>query len=46
MSGHVITLDGGEKASNAGEFNGLKVVTEEEWDMMAAMIKSINKKGS
>lgn len=30
----------------AGEFNALSVVTEEQWDMLEAMIRKTNKKGS
>merc|ERR550514_1219955 len=39
VSGTIITLDGGETAHNSGEFNGLKVVTPQEWDLMEAMIR-------
>jgi len=39
-----VTLDGGEFRSLAGEFNKLREVTPEMWDMMAAMIKETNKK--
>ena len=46
ISGQIITLDGGETVSNAGEFNGLRQVSSAEWDMMEAMIRSTNKKGS
>lgn len=30
----------------AGEFNALSIVTNEQWDMMEAMIRKQNKKGS
>ncbi|XP_076827689.1 2,4-dienoyl-CoA reductase [(3E)-enoyl-CoA-producing], mitochondrial [Brachyhypopomus gauderio] len=40
VSGAIIRMDGGEYVSMAGEFNGLKVVTKEEWAMMEAMIRS------
>jgi len=46
VSGQIITLDGGETALNAGEFNALRQVTAQEWDMMEAMIRNVNKKGS
>ena len=44
ISGQIITLDGGETVSNAGEFNGLRQVSSAEWDMMEAMIRGVNKK--
>lgn len=31
MTGEVVTIDGGEWLKGAGEFNGLDVVTKEEW---------------
>jgi len=46
VSGTIVTLDGGETASNAGEFNQLRQVKDAEWDMMEAMIRDTNKKGS
>ena len=46
ITGQIITLDGGETVQNAGEFNQLRQVKEEEWDMMEAMIRKTNKKGS
>lgn len=46
ISGQIITLDGGETVQNAGEFNQLRQVTTREWDMMEAMIRDTNKKGS
>ena len=39
-----MTLDGGEFRSLAGEFNGLRQVPEEMWDMMEKMIRGSNKK--
>ena len=39
-----ITLDGGEFRAAAGEFSGLRRVTDEQWDMMAEMIRASNKK--
>lgn len=35
----VVKFDGGEYVSRAGEFNDLKVVTKEQWDMLEAMIR-------
>ncbi|XP_026857420.2 2,4-dienoyl-CoA reductase, mitochondrial [Electrophorus electricus] len=40
VSGAIIRMDGGEYVSMAGEFNGLKMVTKEEWATMEAMIRS------
>ncbi|XP_060905449.1 2,4-dienoyl-CoA reductase, mitochondrial [Labrus mixtus] len=40
MSGAVIRFDGGEYVSMAGEFNELKKVTPDQWDVMEAMIRS------
>ena len=45
ISGQIITLDGGETVLNAGEFNQLRQVTAEQWDMMEAMIRKTNKSG-
>ncbi|NXU57400.1 DECR protein, partial [Turnix velox] len=39
VNGAVIRMDGGEYVSMAGEFNSLKKVTKEQWDMMEAMIR-------
>ncbi|KFP87583.1 hypothetical protein N311_04450, partial [Apaloderma vittatum] len=39
VNGAVIRMDGGEYVFMAGEFNHLKKVTKEEWDMMEAMIR-------
>uniref|UniRef100_A0A7S0J8B2 Uncharacterized protein n=1 Tax=Calcidiscus leptoporus TaxID=127549 RepID=A0A7S0J8B2_9EUKA len=44
ISGQIITLDGGETALNSGEFNQLRQVTSQEWDMMEKMIRGVNKK--
>ncbi|XP_032830698.2 2,4-dienoyl-CoA reductase [(3E)-enoyl-CoA-producing], mitochondrial [Petromyzon marinus] len=38
-SGAVVRLDGGEYVSMAGEFNSLKQVSKEQWDMMETMIR-------
>ncbi|XP_042664705.1 2,4-dienoyl-CoA reductase [(3E)-enoyl-CoA-producing], mitochondrial [Centrocercus urophasianus] len=39
VNGAVIRMDGGEYVSMAGEFNDLKKVTKEQWDVMEAMIR-------
>ncbi|NXT95903.1 DECR protein, partial [Anhinga rufa] len=39
VNGAVIRMDGGEYVSMAGEFNDLKKVTKEQWDIMEAMIR-------
>ena len=39
-----VTLDGGEFRSLAGEFNKLREVPKEAWDMLEQMIRSTNKK--
>uniref|UniRef100_A0A8B9DGE9 2,4-dienoyl-CoA reductase [(3E)-enoyl-CoA-producing], mitochondrial n=1 Tax=Anser cygnoides TaxID=8845 RepID=A0A8B9DGE9_ANSCY len=39
VNGAVIRMDGGEYVSMAGEFNELKKVPKEQWDMMEAMIR-------
>ncbi|PKK34164.1 2,4-dienoyl CoA reductase 1, mitochondrial [Columba livia] len=39
VNGAVIRMDGGEYVSMAGEFNELKKVTKEQWDVMEAMIR-------
>nr|KAG5689818.1 hypothetical protein BaRGS_029296 [Batillaria attramentaria] len=44
MNGQVIRLNGGEFPCGAGMFNGLLQVTEEQWDALEAMIRSV--KGS
>ncbi|KAL5022348.1 hypothetical protein ScPMuIL_001503 [Solemya velum] len=40
MTGEVIDFDGGETVGRSGEFNDLKKVTPEQWDMMEKMIRS------
>ncbi|KAK3551027.1 hypothetical protein QTP70_011520 [Hemibagrus guttatus] len=40
VSGAIIRMDGGEYVSMAGEFNSLSKVTQEQWTMMEAMIRS------
>lgn len=44
MNGEVVTLDGGEWLQDAGEFNFLDVVSQEQWDFASAMLKKV--KGS
>lgn len=44
ITGSSFRLDGGEFSSLAGEFNALKVVTNEQWDMMEAIIRQSNQK--
>ncbi|XP_066479486.1 2,4-dienoyl-CoA reductase [(3E)-enoyl-CoA-producing], mitochondrial [Tiliqua scincoides] len=39
ITGAVIRMDGGEYASMAGEFNELRKVTNEQWNMMEQMIR-------
>ncbi|XP_022340021.1 2,4-dienoyl-CoA reductase [(3E)-enoyl-CoA-producing], mitochondrial-like [Crassostrea virginica] len=39
MSGSIIRFDGGEYVMRAGEFNDLRVVTNEQWDQLEAMIR-------
>ncbi|NVK27099.1 MAG: SDR family oxidoreductase [Flavobacteriia bacterium] len=40
MNGEVVTLDGGEWLQDAGQMNFLDQVSDKEWDMLEAMIKS------
>lgn len=35
----VIRFDGGEYVMRAGEFNDLRVITNEQWDQLEAMIR-------
>merc|ERR1719189_3105306 len=44
INADTITLDGGEFRSLAGEFNKLREVPKEAWDMIEQMIRSTNKK--
>ncbi|KAM9113674.1 LOW QUALITY PROTEIN: 2,4-dienoyl-CoA reductase [(3E)-enoyl-CoA-producing], mitochondrial-like [Pangshura tecta] len=39
VTGAVIRMDGGEYVSMAGQFNDLKKVANEQWDMMEALIR-------
>jgi len=43
INGEVITIDGGEWLQGAGEFNMLRAVPKEMWDMLEAMIRSKKK---
>lgn len=40
ITGQTVTFDGGESNFMAGEFNELVSVTNKEWDMLEAMIRS------
>jgi 2,4-dienoyl-CoA reductase len=44
MTGETVTLDGGESVFNAGEFNKLVKVTDEQWDQLAKIIKESSAK--
>lgn len=44
LNGDTITFDGGEFNALAGEFNALRKVPDEHWDMLAQAIKKSNKK--
>jgi NAD(P)-dependent dehydrogenase (short-subunit alcohol dehydrogenase family) len=44
ITGDVVTIDGGEWLSGAGEFNRLDDVSEEQWDVISKRIKENNKK--
>ena len=44
ITGEIVTFDGGESPFMAGEFNALTSVSNDEWNMMEAMIR--NTKGS
>jgi len=40
INGDVITIDGGEWLKGAGEFNGLDIIPEEQWDNIEKMTRS------
>lgn len=40
ISGDLITIDGAESVYNAGEFNALDAVSDDEWDALAASRRS------
>eukprot|EP00088_Acartia_fossae_P042905 TRINITY_DN4515_c0_g1_i4.p1 TRINITY_DN4515_c0_g1~~TRINITY_DN4515_c0_g1_i4.p1 ORF type:complete len:346 (-),score=98.17 TRINITY_DN4515_c0_g1_i4:43-1053(-) len=44
INAETVTLDGGEFRSLAGEFNKLRMITQDQWDMMEKLIRSTNKK--
>jgi len=44
INAETVTLDGGEFRSLAGEFNKLRMITPEQWDMMEALIRQKNTK--
>merc|ERR1719312_1559 len=44
VNAETVTLDGGEFRSLAGEFNKLRMVTDDQWDFMEAIIRSTNEK--
>jgi len=44
LNAETVTFDGGEFRSLAGEFNKLRKVPKEMWDMMEQMIRTSNKK--
>lgn len=39
INGEVITIDGGEWLQGAGQFNDLRHVTEEQWDVLAQLTR-------
>lgn len=44
VNGEVVTIDGGEWLQGAGEFNHLKEIPENMWDMIEQMVRGANKK--
>jgi len=44
INSETVTLDGGEFRQLAGEFNKLRKITPEQWDMMEMIIRGKNKK--
>lgn len=44
INAETVTLDGGEFRSLAGEFNQLRKVSNDQWDMMEQIIRGSNKK--
>lgn len=44
LNGETVTFDGGEFNALAGEFNQLRIVKDEQWDMMEQMIRGSHKK--
>merc|ERR1719391_1945615 len=41
INAETVTLDGGEFRSLAGEFNKLKMITEDQWDFMEQIIRRV-----
>lgn len=39
INGEVVTIDGGEWLQGAGQFNDLRAVTEEQWDVLAQLTR-------
>lgn len=37
INGEVITIDGGEWLENGGQFNAFRLITDEQWDLLAQM---------
>ncbi len=37
INGEVITIDGGEWLENGGQFNAFRVISDEQWDLLAEM---------
>ncbi len=37
INGEVITIDGGEWLENGGQFNAFRVISDEQWDLLAQM---------
>jgi len=46
VNGEVITIDGGEWLSGAGEFSGLELIPSEMWDEIEKVVRQANKAGS
>lgn len=44
INAETVTLDGGEFRSLAGEFSKLRIITEEQWDLLEQIIRNKNKK--
>jgi len=40
INGDVITIDGGEWLKGAGEFNGLDIIPEDQWDAIEQMTRN------
>lgn len=44
INGEVVTIDGGEWLKGAGEFNMLDFLSQDQWDMMEAQVRSASRK--